>query len=110
MTDRARKGQRPWLLFLLVVGGVRLISLVSCPSLVQLIMRLAMAVLFWKSGILKWAGLLKLNDTAVTLFTAEFMLHLSGEPLSLFGTDYLGCCHSASLHVIRSQSVDNLSR
>ena len=71
MTDRARKGQRPWLLFLLVVGGVRLISLVSCPSLVQLIMRLAMAVLFWKSGILKWAGLLKLNDTAVTLFTAN---------------------------------------
>ena len=35
---------------------------------------------FWRSGILKWAGFLKLNDTAVTLFTDEFMLHLPGGP------------------------------
>ena len=35
---------------------------------------------FWKSGILKWDGFLRLSDTAVTLFTDEFMLHLPGGP------------------------------
>ena len=43
-------------------------------------LRLALAVPFWKSGILKWNGFLQLNDTAVTLFTDEFMLHLPGGP------------------------------
>ena len=43
-------------------------------------MRFALAVPFWKSGSLKWAGFIKLNDTAVTLFTDEFMLHLPGGP------------------------------
>jgi len=57
-----------------------LIQTVATPSLVQLVMRLALAVPFWKSGILKWAGFLTLSDTAVTLFTDEFMLHLPGGP------------------------------
>ena len=35
---------------------------------------------FWRSGILKWDGFLQLNDTAVTLFTDEFKLHLPGGP------------------------------
>ena len=35
---------------------------------------------FWRSGILKWDGFLQLSDTAVTLFTDEFMLHLPGGP------------------------------
>ncbi|WP_291691251.1 DoxX family protein [Bradyrhizobium sp.] len=56
------------------------IHLVQMPSLVQLVMRLALAVPFWKSGILKWEGFGRLNDTAVTLFTDEFMLHLPGGP------------------------------
>src|SRR5581483_4629227 len=47
---------------------------------VQFVMRLALAVPFWKSGILKWNGFLKLSDTAVALFTDEFMLHLPGGP------------------------------
>ncbi|KAA1177204.1 DoxX family protein [Rhizobium tropici] len=50
------------------------------PALVQAVMRIALAVPFWKSGILKWDGFLQLNDTAVTLFTDEFMLHLPGGP------------------------------
>jgi|SRR5690242_15337060 putative oxidoreductase len=58
----------------------RLIETLAQPSLVQLVMRLALAVPFWKSGILKWNGFLKLSDTAVTLFTDEFMLHLPGGP------------------------------
>ena len=60
-----------------VEGIVRVIAL---PSLVQLVLRFALAVPFWKSGILKWDGFLRLSDTAVTLFTDEFMLHLPGGP------------------------------
>ena len=58
----------------------RLVQTVALPSLVQLVLRVALAVPFWKSGILKWNGFLKLSDTAVTLFTDEFMLHLPGGP------------------------------
>jgi putative oxidoreductase len=58
----------------------RLIQTSATPSLVQLVMRLALAVPFWKSGILKWNGFLRLSDTAVALFTDEFMLHLPGGP------------------------------
>src|SRR5271166_673650 len=58
-----------------VEGIVRVIAL---PSLVQLVLRFALAVPFWKSGILKWDGFLRLNDTAVTLFTDEFMLTVPG--------------------------------
>ncbi len=57
--------------------GVRFIA---NPDLVQLVLRLALAVPFWKSGILKWSGFLQLNDTAVTLFTDEFRIHLPGGP------------------------------
>ncbi len=64
----------------LVEKASHLIQTVATPSLVQLVMRLALAVPFWKSGILKWNGFLKLSDTAVTLFTDEFMLHLPGGP------------------------------
>ena len=58
----------------------QLVKIVAVPALVQLVMRVALAVPFWKSGILKWTGFLKLSDTAVTLFTDEFMLHLPGGP------------------------------
>src|SRR5260370_21494951 len=72
-------------------GGIRAIGLlvdraslvvraIAQPSLVQLVMRFALAVPFWRSGILKWDGFLQLSDTAVTLFTDEFMLHLPGGP------------------------------
>lgn len=64
----------------LVGKANRLIETLAQPSLVQLVMRLALAVPFWKSGILKWNGFLKLSDTAVALFTDEFMLHLPGGP------------------------------
>jgi putative oxidoreductase len=57
-----------------------LVRTISQPSLVQLVLRFALAVPFWRSGILKWDGFLRLNDTAVTLFTDEFKLHLPGGP------------------------------
>jgi len=50
------------------------------PDLVQAVLRIALAVPFWRSGILKWDGFLQLNDTAIDLFTQEFMLHLPGGP------------------------------
>jgi putative oxidoreductase len=57
-----------------------LIQTIAQPSLAQFVTRLALAVPFWRSGILKWDGFLVLNDTAVALFTDEFMLHLPGGP------------------------------
>ena len=57
-----------------------LVRAVGQPSFVQLALRVALAVPFWRSGILKWDGFLQLSDTAVTLFTDEFMLHLPGGP------------------------------
>lgn len=57
-----------------------LVRAIARPSLVQLVLRVALAVPFFRSGILKWDGFLQLNDTAITLFTDEFMLHLPGGP------------------------------
>jgi putative oxidoreductase len=65
---------------MLVDKASGLVQAVAVPSLVQFVMRVALAVPFWRSGILKWNGFLKLSDTAVTLFTDEFMLHLPGGP------------------------------
>lgn len=64
----------------LVEMAQNLVRIIAQPALVQAVMRVALAVPFWKSGILKWDGFLQLNDTAVTLFTDEFMLHLPGGP------------------------------
>ncbi|MHC2621895.1 putative oxidoreductase [Bradyrhizobium huanghuaihaiense] len=65
---------------LLVDKANQLVQTLATPSLVQLVLRVALAVPFWRSGMLKWAGFLRLNDTAVTLFSDEFMLHLPGGP------------------------------
>lgn len=64
----------------LVATASGLVRAVAQPDFVQAIVRIALAVPFWRSGILKWDGFLQLNDTAVDLFTQEFMLHLPGGP------------------------------
>ena len=56
------------------------IGAIACTSLSAWFLRFALAVPFWRSGILKWSGFGHLNDTAVDLFTSEFMLHLPGGP------------------------------
>lgn len=66
--------------YLLIDKANQLIQTLAAPSLVQLFLRFALAVPFWRSGVLKWGGFLKLNDTAVTLFSDEFMLHILGGP------------------------------
>jgi putative oxidoreductase len=73
-------GQRLQSVGLLADKASRVVQAVALPSFVQLAMRVALAVPFWRSGTLKWDGFLKLSDTAVTLFTDEFMLHLPGGP------------------------------
>ncbi len=65
---------------LLLDKANHLVQSIAAPSIVQLVLRIALAVPFWRSGILKWGGFLRLNDTAVTLFSDEFMLHLPGGP------------------------------
>lgn len=51
--------------------------------LVPVMLRIALATPFWKSGTLKWDGFLTLNETAITLFTDVFQLHLPGGPYPL---------------------------
>jgi len=60
--------------------AIEVIRAIAQPSFVQLVLRIALAVPFWRSGILKWSGFLQLNDTAVLLFSDEFKLHLPGGP------------------------------
>jgi putative oxidoreductase len=67
-------------LTMLIDQAVGIVRWIAQPSLTQLILRLALAVPFWKSGVLKWNGFLQLNDTAIYLFTNEFKLHLPGGP------------------------------
>lgn len=66
--------------FAVMARAQKLIQRLAQPWLVQFVLRLALAVPFWKSGILKWDGFLMLNDNAVTLFTDVFQLHLPGGP------------------------------
>ena len=80
MDDYAARGEPLHTAGLLADKASHLVQRVAAPSLVQLVMRFALAVPFWKSGILKWTGFLQLSDTAVTLFTDELMLHLPGGP------------------------------
>jgi len=59
-----------------------LVRKVARPPLVQFLLRVALATPFWRSGILKWDGFLRINDIAISLFADEFMLHLPGGPYS----------------------------
>jgi putative oxidoreductase len=47
-------------------------------SLASLALRFALAVPFFKSGLTKWDGFLKISDTPELLFTEEFKLHIFG--------------------------------
>ena len=77
----AKGGLKPQILAA-VGNAVTLVRAVAQPSFVQFVLRVALAVPFWRSGILKWSGFLQLNDTAILLFSDEFKLHLPGGPYS----------------------------
>jgi putative oxidoreductase len=64
-----------------LVGRVNaIIRAIAQPSLTLLVLRCALAVPFWRSGINKWDGFQQLNEVAVLLFSSEFKLHLPGGP------------------------------
>ena len=48
-------------------------------SVTQLVLRIAIALPFWRSGQTKWTGWFELSDSAVYLFEEEFRLHLFGQ-------------------------------
>jgi putative oxidoreductase len=50
-------------------------------SVTQLVLRIALAVPFWRSGLTKWDGFGQLSDSAVLLFTEEFRLHVFGQTI-----------------------------
>jgi len=79
--DLATGGGKLWIAGAVDRAGA-IVHAVVRPSLVQLVLRAALAVPFWRSGVLKWSGFLQLNDTAVLLFSDEFKLHLPGGPYS----------------------------
>jgi putative oxidoreductase len=79
---RIVRGSSKLQIFGLVDRAIGVIRAIARPSFVQLVLRIALAVPFWRSGMLKWSGFLQLNDTAVLLFSDEFKLHLPGGPYS----------------------------
>ena len=81
MNDRTlARGKLRSPLVSLIARASSLVSTIAQPDIVQFVLRFALAVPFFKSGMLKWDGFLQLNDTAITLFTDEFMIHLPGGP------------------------------
>jgi putative oxidoreductase len=50
--------------------------------LVSLVLRVGIAIPFWKSGLTKWDGFGVLSETPVILFENEFMLHIFGQEYS----------------------------
>ncbi len=44
----------------------------------QLMLRIALAVPFFRSGLTKWDGIGRISDSAIYLFTEEFKLHVFG--------------------------------
>ncbi|WP_018689125.1 DoxX family protein [Ahrensia kielensis] len=55
-----------------------LIQTIAQKDITQLVLRVAVAVPFWKSGDLKWDGFLQLSEIAPLLFENEFQLHILG--------------------------------
>lgn len=48
-------------------------------SITQLLLRVAVALPFWRSGQTKWEGWFQVSDGAVYLFSEEFRLHVFGQ-------------------------------
>lgn len=51
-------------------------------SLTSLVLRVALAVPFFKSGLTKWDGPFQLSETTYLLFQEEFKLHILGQQYS----------------------------
>lgn len=80
MSDRQNASTEPRGFAALVERLNAALRTIAMPSLTQLVLRCALAVPFWRSGVNKWDGFLQLNDVAVLLFSSELKLHLPGGP------------------------------
>ena len=89
--QQAAAGDRLRSMAVLVDRANRFVRFIAQPSLVQLVLRFALAVPFWRSGILKWDGFLQAQRhcSDLSLFTDEFKLHLPGGPYPVSGADGL---------------------
>jgi len=58
-----------------IAGYLARVALVIAPP----VLRVALAVPFFKSGLTKWAGFLSLSPAAEYLFEDEFKLHIFGQ-------------------------------
>lgn len=58
-----------------IIQGLMKIALVAAPPL----LRIALAVPFFKSGLTKWSGFLSLSPAAEFLFENMFKLHIFGQ-------------------------------
>lgn len=47
-------------------------------SIVQLLLRIALAVPFWRSGLTRWDGFGQISEATLYLFAEEFRLHVFG--------------------------------
>jgi putative oxidoreductase len=62
----------------LAVHADRLLAAIPA-ALPALLLRFALAIPFWRSGLTKWDGFLNLSSGARYLFTEEFRLHIFGQ-------------------------------
>jgi putative oxidoreductase len=62
----------------LAVRADRLLAAIP-TALPALLLRFALAIPFWRSGLTKWDGFLNLSSGARYLFTEEFRLHIFGQ-------------------------------
>lgn len=59
-------------------------------GIAPLLLRLALALPFYNSGLTKWSGFLTLSPAASFLFEEEFKLHIFGSTYDLPFPDFLG--------------------
>jgi putative oxidoreductase len=62
----------------LIARADRLLGAIPA-ALPLLLLRVALAIPFWRSGLTKWDGFLNLSSGARYLFTEEFRLHIFGQ-------------------------------
>jgi len=78
MTDAAVRNSRPAGPLALAARAEGALAAAVPASLALLVLRVALAVPFFKSGLTKWDGFLQLSGGAIFLFTQEFKLHILG--------------------------------
>lgn len=72
----------------------QLLQKLASPTVASLALRFALAVPFFKSGLTKWDGFLRLSDTPLILFAEEFKLHLFGSLYSYPFPSLMAWCSS----------------